>query len=485
MPISLEQPGPVNPAVLQQIGIGQQVAQDAPGFLRILGDATDRRFAQQRDAYQAYVQAMRQQQQQQYEMQAAQQRAQLQAWLQEREVSTAERLRLQQWQHGLDQILTDPNFSDEEREIAVTRYKTKIDPLQMRLQRAQAKQAEELAKQKQLDYSDRWQPELDEQKRPIIGPDGRPRMVYVDPTGKPYWPKDYKLEDEQRRLDLNAKQEEMKQRQVEMRMKSINERRGLEAKSWDQLEQANRTRLEAMIEAAQKAGTDAKNLDREKHAQRASDLQRDFEVNHENDMRRHLRNRTRHMVQLPVLRRMPDGSLSDSESAGLHYAAWLDRVYPSPELPGIDRGSQAQQPGQVPPAAAPQAQPGPAAGVQATRQPEAQPQESQAPVQSPLRQLALAQIAYDTAPKGAKVPKPPREAELADRILHNQHTYGKAYLMPEPKLRAMLEDATELLKVRPDLAAELGPLIQTLQAYISAPKPVEKPREKVHISEIE
>lgn len=115
--------------------------------------------------------------------------AQIRQWTMQQDLSQKENLRLQQLQAKVGDVMADPNLSEEEKSLLVTRLKTGIDPLMERSKLTQVRKMEEqtqavmmqnaqLQKMAQMDASE-WTQEF--AKRSFVTPEGV--RVYSKPDG--------------------------------------------------------------------------------------------------------------------------------------------------------------------------------------------------------------------------------------------------------------------------------------------------------------
>lgn len=168
MPILFQPPDPVAPGISSAYGAAQQWTADAGNIVRAYAEAAQAQRAQQglgaqaqlaqaqhlgqigSQQYQAQFQADQQQQQLQMQgeiaqaqlmpSQAAQQKAALAAWLNEQELTQADRMQTQQMQQQVSYINNSDQYTPQEKMDLITQLRTKIDPNRQRMQAEQAKQ---------------------------------------------------------------------------------------------------------------------------------------------------------------------------------------------------------------------------------------------------------------------------------------------------------------------------------------------------------
>lgn len=217
MPVTFEQPQPVSPQISAAYGSTEQLSHDLPAIASIYQRNAAMQQAAAEHAQSLQAQMVGQQagigerrlEMQQHGMdQAAQfatsrlpserdaflaqselaqqdRRAQNAAWLNQQQLSQQEQMDLQKMKESVGYVQNNPNLTDDEKENFITRLRTKIDPMEMRLKQ---QQVEHQQKQDQLiDGQLRKQAEHEETNRQFqaqMMKEGKAVVTWVDDNGR-------------------------------------------------------------------------------------------------------------------------------------------------------------------------------------------------------------------------------------------------------------------------------------------------------------
>jgi hypothetical protein len=342
----------------QQTGAEQAYQFDAAHAQRAQ-QFEESRQPSQRDAFEADRRMTEMQAAQQFQAQEMQARFKLQSDLHEQTLGQEEKMRLQRMQTGLAKVQADldagriePWMADEAR----SQLQYGISPLKERAAK------ESVLRQQQLDqlhYAQTLKEMQMQQTRADFDAKTFQERVgsYTDPQsgqtlrfyqkrpGEYDFLPDKQAEQQQMQDERLYKFQDAQMRHHEQQSKSVFESQQRKAAMWDKADQANRKRLEDMIEHDRKQYMKGGEIGEERKpedAPRANQLQADLDKNHEADMRRHFKLITGQDAQPDV-------------PAELQFRQWLDRTHqppppPQPYVPTNRRPQPAPQGEMGPPA---------------------------------------------------------------------------------------------------------------------------------------